>query len=102
MDPHGLLVVHLLPLWFLVVSLFLPRIGLILLWVQGGLVPFHLNGLVPLIIALLLPRVLILYLIFLDQGVGLWFILHLLIALMVWAGSGHYHTRRRRRRVVYE
>jgi len=31
-----------------------------------------------------------------DQGIGLWFIIHLVAALMVWGGSGSYHSRRYR------
>ena len=91
-----LLVIHALPLWFLVFSLFLPRIALLLLWLEGPLAAFHLHGLIPLIVAVLLPRVLILYLIYLDQGISLWFIIHLVAALMVWGGSGSYHSRRYR------
>ena len=92
-----LLVIHTLPLWFLVFALFLPRIALLLLWVDHGTVPFHLHGVVPLVFAILLPRVLVLYLIYLDQGISLWFIIHLVAMLMVWGGSGGYHSRRRRR-----
>ncbi len=97
MNLHALTVVHILPLWFLVVSLFLPRISLLLLWLQDNRLPFHLNGLVSLVLAILIPRVLILYMIYLDLGVGLWFVIHLVAALMVWGGSGGYHSRRYRR-----
>ena len=102
MDMHGLVILHLLPLWFLVFSLFLPRIALIILWLQGVLVPFHLGTVLPLIVAIFVPRLLILYLIYLDQGISLWFLIHLIVALIVWFGSGGYHRRRwSRRRVVY-
>jgi hypothetical protein len=97
MNFQVLLVAHALPLWFLVFSLFLPRIALFLLWLESALAPFHLYGILPLIVAVLLPRVLILYLIYMDQGISLWFIIHLVVALMVWGGSGGYHSRRRRR-----
>ena len=97
MNVQLALVVHSLPLWFLVFSLFLPRIALAIAWLQGALVPFHLAGLVPLIIAILLPRILILFLIYTDQGLSLWFIIHLVAALLVWGGSGGYTARRRRR-----
>ena len=53
-------------------------------------------GIIPLLFWLLLPRALVLYLIYLDQGISLWFLLHLVVALMVFGGSGQYHTRRRR------
>ena len=98
MDLHGLTVVHRLPLWFLLFSLFLPRVSLLLLWLQHTAARFPVYGLVSLIFAIVLPRVLILYLIYIDLGVGLWFIIHLVAALMVWGGSGGYHSRRYSRR----
>ncbi|HEY4380176.1 MAG TPA: hypothetical protein VGN01_07510 [Acidobacteriaceae bacterium] len=101
MSLHVLLVTHALPLWFLVFSLFLPRLALFLLWLGAELTPFHLQGWVPLAFAILLPRLLVLYLIYLDQGLGLWFVIHLVALLMVWGGSGGYHSRRRRYREDY-
>jgi len=88
---------HILPLWFLVVALFLPRLAMALMWLQGSLIPFHLRGILPPICWLLLPRALVLYLIYTAQGISLWFIIHLIAALMMWGGSGRYHSRRRRR-----
>ena len=96
MNLHVLLVIHTLPLWFLVFALFLPRISLLLLWLDGGLQPFHVNGILPLVVAVVLPRVLVLYLIYLDQGISLWFIIHAVVALLAWSGGGHYYSRRRR------
>jgi hypothetical protein len=98
MDLHVLVIVHTLPLWFLVFSLFLPRVSLFLLWLEGATAPFHLYGIVPVIFAVLLPRALVLFLIYLDSGIGLWFVIHLVVALMVWGGSGGYHSRRLGRR----
>jgi hypothetical protein len=98
MDVHVLLVFHLLPLWFLVFALFLPRIALLVFWLDAGLAPFHLHGIVPVLFAVFLPRVLVLYLIYMDQGISLWFIIHLVAALMVWGGSGGYSARKRRYR----
>src|ERR1700761_1925352 len=92
-----LMVIHVLPLWFLVFALFLPRVALFLLWLEGATLPFHLHGVLPLGGAVLLPRVLVLYMIYLDQGISLWFIIHLVAALMAWGGSGNYVSRRRRR-----
>ena len=48
------LVSHLLPFWFLVFALFLPRVALVVAWFQGVLIPFHLLGLVPLLFALVM------------------------------------------------
>jgi hypothetical protein len=95
---HAEFFVRTLPLWFLVFSLFLPRVALFLMWLQGGVLPFRIVGLLPLIVAILLPRALVLYLIYLDQGISLWFVVHLVVALMVWGGSSRYHTRRDRYR----
>jgi hypothetical protein len=94
------LVINQLPLWFMVGALFLPRIAMVVAWFQGVLVPFHLQGIIPLLVWALLPRALVLYLIYLDQGFTLWFVIHLVVALLVWGGSGGYHARRRRYREV--
>ena len=50
-----------------------------LLWLEGATAPFHLHGILPLVVAVLLPRVLVLYMIYLDQGISLWFIIHLVV-----------------------
>jgi hypothetical protein len=90
-------VVNRLPLWFLVFALFLPRVAMVVAWLQGTLVPFHLNGIIPPLFWLFLPRILVLYLIYVDQGLTLWFLVHLVAALLVWAGGGHQIRRRGRR-----
>lgn len=89
------LVSHRLPFWFLVFALFLPRIALAVAWLQGVLVPFHLGGLIPLLFAIVLPRALVMYLIYLDQGISLWFVIHLVVALLVWVCGGGTYRRRR-------
>ena len=88
---------HSLPLWFLVFALFLPRIALFVMWLQGGLAPFHLHSIIPLLFAVFLPRILVLFMIYVDQGLSLWFIIHLVVALLVWGGSGHKMRHRRYR-----
>ncbi len=88
------LVSHRLPFWFLVFSLFLPRVSLLVAWLQGVLLPFHLAGWIPLVAAVLLPRALVLYLIYIDQGTSLWFVIHLVVALLVWVGGGHTYRSR--------
>jgi hypothetical protein len=90
------LISHLLPFWFLVFALFLPRVALVVAWLQGVLIPFHLHGIIPLLFGIFLPRVLILFLIYVDQGLSLWFVIHLVVALLVWGGSGHQVQRSRR------
>jgi hypothetical protein len=101
MSLQVLMVIHVLPLWFLIFALFLPRIALLVLWLETPLTYFHLHGIIPLLVAIFLPRLLVMYLIYLDQGISLWFIIHLVAALMVWGGSGGYQSRRWRRRDAY-
>lgn len=88
-------VLHRLPFWFLVFALFLPRVSLAVAWIDGVLPPFHLAGLASLIVAIVLPRLLVLYLVYVDRGIGLWFVIHLAVALLVWAGGGDTYRRRR-------
>jgi hypothetical protein len=93
--------VHAIPLWFLVLSLFLPRICILLAWLQHSMTAYipPAVGLIPVIVALLVPRLLILFWIYQDQGIGLWFLLHVIALLFAWGGSGN--TVYRRRRVEY-
>jgi len=96
--PHEFtltLISNRLPFWFLVFALFLPRVSLAVAWFQGILVPFHLVGWIPLVVAIVLPRALVLYLIYLDQGVSLWFLIHLVVAVLVWGSGGRSISRRR-------
>jgi hypothetical protein len=92
--------VHNIPLWFLVLSLFLPRICMIVAWLQHSMTQFipATVGIIPVIVALLIPRVLILFWIYQDQGITIWFLLHLIALLIAWSGGGR--TVYRRRRVV--
>ncbi|MGI4755850.1 MAG: hypothetical protein ACRYGF_03265 [Janthinobacterium lividum] len=86
-----------LPFWFLVLSLFLPRISLLVMYLQdhpGG--AFVIN-LVPLLIAVLVPRLLILFLIYTAQGFSVWFLIHAVGLLMAWGGIGGGTYRRRYR-----
>ncbi len=91
---------HTIPLWFLVLSLFLPRLCIVLAWLQHSMVRYipPTVGVIPAIIALLIPRLLILFWIYTDQGLGLWFLIHLIALLMAWGGGGSrvYYTRRGR------
>ena len=88
--------IHQLSFLFLVVALFLPRIALLVTYLENGLLPYHLGGLLGPIVWLILPRVLVLYVIYLDQGASGWFFLHLLAAVLAWSGGTGYATRRRR------
>ncbi|MGC2621066.1 MAG: hypothetical protein WA414_18630 [Acidobacteriaceae bacterium] len=95
MTLHLNFATHTIPLWFLVISLFLPRICIFVAWLQhsmGHYIP-AVVGIIPIILWLLLPRVLILIWIYSDQGISLWFIIHIIALLCAWGGGGH--------RVVY-
>ena len=92
--------IHQLPLWFLVLSLFLPRICLVVAWLQHQLGPFQpVNNsvnLIQILVALLVPRILILFMIYQDQGISIWFLIHAIALLFAWgAGGQRVYTRRR-------
>ena len=102
MTVQSLLATHTLPLWFLVLSLFLPRICIVIAWLQHSMptyVPATV-GLVQIIVAILVPRILILFWIYQDQGIGLWFLIHAVALLFAWGGGGTRYVRRRRVDVV--
>ena len=97
MNFHLLLFTGAIPLWFLVLSLFLPRICLLVAWLQQhSAVPTQFAGWVPIILAVVVPRIVILLLIYSDQGVSLWFLIHLVALLRAWGGGGTRVVRRRR------
>jgi len=81
---------HGLPLWFLILSLFLPRISLVIAYFQNDLTAFSLSGWIPLTIAVLIPRALILILVFEDRGFGGWLLAHAIAMALTYlcAGSG--------------
>ncbi len=93
---------HNIPLWFMVLSLFLPRICMCIAWLQHSMVQFipPVLSIIPVIVALLIPRVLILVWIYQDQGISIWFLIHLIGLLAAWGGGSH-RVYRRRRRVEY-
>jgi len=93
---------HNIPLWFMVLSLFLPRICMALAWFGHSMTQFipPVLNLIPVIVALLIPRVVILYWIYQDQGITIWFLIHLIALLLAWGGGSH-RVYRRRRRVEY-
>jgi hypothetical protein len=90
--------VHAIPLWFLVLSLFLPRICILLAWLQHSMTQFipPVVGIIPIIVAVLIPRLLILFWIYQDQGITIWFLLHVIALLIAWGGGSHSIYSRRR------
>jgi hypothetical protein len=90
--------VHAIPLWFLVLSLFLPRICILVAWLQHSMTTYipQTVGVIPVIVAILVPRLLILFWIYQDQGITIWFLLHVIALLIAWGSGGHRVYRRRR------
>ena len=81
-----------LPLWFLILAIFLPRIALIIAYIAHHLVPYHLHGWVPPTLAILLPRILIIILIFQDRGMSVWLLVHGLALAAVYASAGRKNS----------
>jgi len=98
MNVHLDLATHTIPLWFLVLSLFLPRICIVVAWFQHSMTQYipAVVGIIPVIVALLIPRLLILFWIYSDQGIGLWFLIHVVALLCAWGGGGSRVYSRRR------
>ena len=90
--------IHNIPLWFLVLSLFLPRICILVAWLQHTMTAYipPVLGIIPIIVALLVPRILILLWIYQDQGITIWFLLHAIALLVAWGGGGSRVVGRRR------
>ena len=91
--PLPMTLQHGIPLWFLILSLFLPRLALFIGWIHmwRSIIPQPWAG----VVWLFLPRVLVLILIHAYLGFTLWFWIHLVTAVLVWS-SGSAATSRRR------
>lgn len=90
--------VHAIPLWFLVLSLFLPRVCIVVAWLQHSMTPFipASVNLIEVIVAILIPRILILFWIYQDQGITIWFLLHAIAMVIAWGGGSRRVISRRR------
>jgi len=91
--------IHAIPLWFLVLSLFLPRICIVVAWLQHSLpttfIPASVN-LIEILVALLIPRILILFWFYQDQGITIWFLIHAIALVIAWGGGSRRVISRRR------
>jgi len=71
-------------IWFLLLSLFVPRITLFFWWITGNL-PYNTTPLVAdVLCSIFLPRVLILVYIYGIQGMSPWFWIHLIMLFVAW------------------
>ncbi len=81
---------EIIPVWFLVLSLFLPRIAILAAWFSSLLflhTGFAAPWILKFLMAGLIPRVLILIFIATLLGVGVWFWIHLGMMILVWLAS---------------
>ena len=85
-----------LPVWFLLLSLALPRIALLIAYFHHDLAPSILHGWMPPTLAVLIPRVLVIILIFQDRGFGGWLLLHSLVLTCVYLSAGKQQRGRPR------
>ena len=69
-------------IWFLILSLILPRFVLFFWWVTGNLPHNTTPFLVDMFSAIFIPRILILVWIYSDLGMCVWFWLHLVVMLI--------------------
>jgi len=77
-----------LPLWFLLLSLFLPRVSLLVAYFTDTLAGFDLTTWVPLTLGVLIPRALVLILIFQDRGMSPWLLVHAFAMAIVYLVAG--------------
>jgi hypothetical protein len=82
-----------LPLWFLLLSLILPRISLVIAYFQHELDAFSLSGWIPPTLAVLIPRALVLILIFQDRGFGGWLMIHAIAMVCTYLSAGSSKKR---------
>ena len=75
---------HEIGIWFLLISLFIPRFTLLFWWLTGNL-PYNETPLIAdVLCSVFLPRVLILVYIYSIQGFSPWFWIHLVVMMLAW------------------
>jgi hypothetical protein len=75
--------INMLPAWFLVLSLFLPRISLIAAFFTAGAFPHLFTLWLSIPMAFLIPRVLVIIAIATIMGICPWFWIHLIVAMIL-------------------
>ena len=79
---------HDIPVWFLVLTLFFPRIVLFFSWLNGAIPPNTIPLGLEVLMSIFLPRVLVLIYIGTNMGCGnAWFIVHCIVALLAMVGG---------------
>ena len=75
---------HDIGIWFLLLSLFTPRIVLLFWWATHNLPYNDTPFLADLLGSIFLPRILVMVYIYQNQGTSSWFWLHLGVFLAIW------------------
>ncbi len=83
-----------LPLWFLILALFLPRVTLLIAFLRHDLAPYGLHGWLPPTLGVLIPRVLVILLIFRDRGFSAWLLVHGLAMAFAYLAAGKKGSKR--------
>jgi hypothetical protein len=86
-----------LPVWFLLLSLLLPRISLLIAYFHHDLAQSVWHGWIPPTLAVLIPRVLIIILIYQEQGFSGWLLAHSLFLTCVYLSAGGNQRKRSKR-----
>ncbi len=73
--------------WFLVLTLFFPRLGLIIAYCNGVIPANNIPFWGDFFMAWFIPRILILIYIITNMGFGAWAIAHLILCIMSYAGG---------------
>ncbi|MBL7127866.1 MAG: hypothetical protein ISS16_02660 [Ignavibacteria bacterium] len=84
---------------FLVLSLFIPRITLIIFYFTGS-IPYNSVPFVgDILLTVFIPRVLVLIYIVDNLGTSSpWFWIHLVVAVLVYISGNHYRRKRKKRK----
>lgn len=86
--------------YFLLFSLFFPRITMIVYLIQGWFPQNSVPQIFDIILGIFLPRILILIYIYQNMGYeNIWFIAHLVVLILTYFGGGRETNRRYRKRV---
>jgi hypothetical protein len=84
-------------IYFLIFSLFVPRITLLVYLFEGRFPAHSLPQWADILMGVFIPRVLVLIYIYQNMGANnIWFAAHLLVMILTYFGGGR-ETRRRRR-----
>jgi len=83
--------------WFLVLSLFVPRITLLIAYLSHGIPPNNIPFIGDLLLAAFLPRALVVIYIYENLGAGPWFWVHLAVAIAVYVFGCGTASRRRKK-----